>query len=258
MVRIGIQETTPLVPGSPASKTFTFEVSTDLVATSSTNVTNATGGSTSIMGTQDNTQVYVPPFAIAGAQSDSQALTLTIERYGDPGDDVEGTDANSVSAVYDFSFDDDGVTIDQNHTFTITMSFQLPQGMTQQEFEDSLVIQYFDAGDQQWKTDGISNVRVNWANSTITFEVSHLSKFAAFLGNGLIGDFCGPNFGPPDGYVDVWDLMQFADHWHIRTGEGNWDATFDLAGLNFGPPDGYIDVWDLMAFADQWHESENP
>ena len=74
----------------------------------------------------------------------------------------------------------------------------------------------------------------------------------------LIGDFCGVNFGPPDGYVDVWDLMQFADHWHTRTGEDNWDATFDLAGPNFGDPDGYIDVWDLMVFADNWHEGQKP
>ena len=74
----------------------------------------------------------------------------------------------------------------------------------------------------------------------------------------LVGDFCAPNFGPPDGYVDVWDLMQFADHWHTRTGEGNWDSRFDLAGPNFAEPDGYIDVWDLMTFADHWHEGEKP
>jgi len=74
----------------------------------------------------------------------------------------------------------------------------------------------------------------------------------------LTGDFCGANFGPADGYVDVWDLMQFSDHWHIRTGEGSWDATFDLAGPNFGDADGYIDVWDLMLFADHWHEGEKP
>ena len=74
----------------------------------------------------------------------------------------------------------------------------------------------------------------------------------------VIVDFCGPNFGPPDGYVDVWDLMQFADHWHTRTGEGNWDAKFDLAGPSFADPDGYIDVWDLMVFADRWHEGERP
>ncbi|MBW2010621.1 MAG: hypothetical protein JRI32_02955 [Deltaproteobacteria bacterium] len=128
-----------------------------------------------MMGVQDNTQVYVPPFAIAGA-SDTQALTLTIERYGDPGDNVPG----SVSAVYDFHFDQDGVTIDENHTFTVTMSFQLPQGMSQQDFEDTLEIAYFDAGKQAWLTDGIANVRINWANSTVMFEVSHLTRFVAF------------------------------------------------------------------------------
>ena len=74
----------------------------------------------------------------------------------------------------------------------------------------------------------------------------------------IIGDFCGANFTDPDGYVDVWDLMQFADHWHTRTGEGNWDAKYDLAGPNFGDADGYIDVWDLMSFADHWHEGAKP
>ena len=72
------------------------------------------------------------------------------------------------------------------------------------------------------------------------------------------GDFCGANFGPPDGYVDVWDLMQFADHWHTRPIDSNWDLKFDLAGPNFIAPDGYIDVWDLMVFADHWHEGVKP
>jgi len=75
---------------------------------------------------------------------------------------------------------------------------------------------------------------------------------------GLIADFCGVSFGPADGYVDVWDLMQFAGQWHTGTGDSNWDAKFDLAGPNFGGPDGYIDVWDLMTFADHWHEGERP
>ena len=77
-------------------------------------------------------------------------------------------------------------------------------------------------------------------------------------GSTLVGDFCGTDFGPPDGYVDVWDLMQFADHWHTRTGEGNWHGKFDLTGPDFGDADGYVDVWDLMVFADHWHEGEKP
>lgn len=180
IVRIKIEETDPLVIGNPTSKTFTFELGSGLVQTSSTNVTNATGGNACIMGTQDNTEIYVPPFAVAGAD-DTQALTMTIERYGDPGDPVTGTNDQTVSAVYDFHFDQGGVTVDTNHTFTVTMSFQLPQGMSQEDFEDSLDIRYFDAGDQQWKTDGISNVRINWSSMTIMFEVSHLTRFAAFV-----------------------------------------------------------------------------
>lgn len=74
----------------------------------------------------------------------------------------------------------------------------------------------------------------------------------------VIGDFCGVYFGPPDGYVDVWDLMQFADQWHTRTGDSNWDSKFDLTGPDFGDPAGYVDVWDLMVFADHWHEGQKP
>lgn len=180
IVKIKIEETDPLLIGNPGSRTFTFELGSNLVQTSSTNVMNAIGGGASIMGTQDLTKIYVPPFAIAGA-NDAQALTLTIKRYGNPGDKAEGTPDSTVSALYDFSFDEEGISVDVNHTFTVTMSFQLPDGMTQEEFESTFEIRYFDAGDQEWKTDGISNVRINWANSTIMFEVSHLTKFAAFV-----------------------------------------------------------------------------
>jgi len=78
------------------------------------------------------------------------------------------------------------------------------------------------------------------------------------------GDFCGVNFGPADGYVDVWDLMYFADCWHCRSGDPCWDdsstpcSICDLAGPNFVDPDGYIDVWDLMTFADNWHTGQQP
>ena len=93
-----------------------------------------------------------------------------------------------------------------------------------------------------------------------TFCYSHTIEYLneiVFTTN-ISCDFCGPSFAAADGYVDVWDLMQFADHWHIQTGEVNWDAKFDLSGSSFSDPDGYIDVWDLMTFADHWHEGEPP
>jgi len=97
----------------------------------------------------------------------------------------------------------------------------------------------------------ISNAIYNSAGKVESFD-------ATVTPDDVVGDFCGPNFDPPDGYVDVWDLMYFADHWHTRTGEGNWDLKCDLTGPNFGDPDGYVDVWDLMTFADHWHEGEPP
>ena len=233
LVRIKIEETTPLVPGSPASKTFSFEVGADLVMTSSTNVTNATGGTARIMGTQDNTEIYVPPFAIAGADSDSQAITLTIERYGDPGDDVHGTDANSVTAVYDFKFED-GVSVDENHTFTVTMSFQLPAGMTQQEFEDTLVVKYFDAGDQQWKTDGITNVRINWANSTIIFEVNHLSEFAGFTQS----EIYHPADKNSDEVIGISEIVSYINKWAV----GEVSISDVVKGINLWAAGHYY--WD--------------
>jgi len=74
----------------------------------------------------------------------------------------------------------------------------------------------------------------------------------------ITGDFCGVDFGSEDGYVDVWDLMQLADHWHTRPSDSNWDAKFDLAGPDFGDIDDYVDIWDLMVFADNWHKGQKP
>ncbi len=226
LVQIQIAETTPLVSGNPASQIFTFEVSSNLVTTSSTNVTNATGGTASIMGTQDNTEIYVPPFAIAGAGSDTQALSLTIERYGDPGQTFSGTTGSTASAVYDFEFDQQGVTIDTNHTFTVTMSFQLPSGMTQQEFEDTLELRYFDAGVQEWKTDGISNVRINWLNYTIIFEVSHLTKFAVFVGEESECNHPADTNG--DDAISMLEILAYIDEWAI----GNVSMLDVLGGID--------------------------
>ncbi len=124
-------------------------------------------------------------FALAGVDN-TTAVALTIERYGDPGDDVPGTEDQSVSAVYDFSFEDGNVTIDVNHTVTVTMSFLLPQGMSHAEFEDTLEVRYFNVNNQQWQTDGITNIRINWNNYTIMYDVSHFSEFAAFTGSGPV------------------------------------------------------------------------
>ncbi|MBI5789797.1 MAG: carboxypeptidase regulatory-like domain-containing protein [Candidatus Schekmanbacteria bacterium] len=177
LVRIKIQGSHNTVAGEA---TFSFEVGSELQQTASTNVTNAAGGETTMMGTQDDTAVYVPPFALAGA-GDTTAIALKIERYGDPGDAVAGTNAKSVSAVYDFSFDQAGVTVAENKTLTVTMSFELPAGMTQAEFQNTFQVRYFNVNSQTWVTDGISNVKINWNNYTITFDVNHLSKYAAFI-----------------------------------------------------------------------------
>jgi len=42
------------------------------------------------------------------------------------------------------------------------------------------------------------------------------------------------------------------------TAEPNWDAKFDSRGQGFSDKDGYVDVWDLMVFADNWHKGQKP
>ena len=93
------------------------------------------------------------------------------------------------------------------------------------------------------------------ANDGSTIEV-YLIKVSSAELTGLIGEFTGP-VGTPDGYVDIWDLMYFADRWHTTPSDANWDPICDLSGSG-GTSDAYIDIWDLMVFADHWHEGEPP
>jgi hypothetical protein len=140
--------------------------------------------------------------------------------------------------VYDFEFDQQGVSIDTNHTFTVTMSFQLPAGMTEQEFENSLELRYFDAGDQQWKTDGISNVRINWQNYTIMFEISHLTKFAAFT---TAVSFYHPADTNSDNVISMLEILAYIDQWAV----GDVTMLEVLEG---------IDLWAAGHY--YWDESE--
>ncbi len=69
----------------------------------------------------------------------------------------------------------------------------------------------------------------------------------------IIGDFCGVGSVEPDGYVDYWDLLYFAQRWHTDPDDTNWDPRCDLAQA-----DDYVDYWDLLVFAQQWHKGEPP
>ena len=48
--------------------------------------------------------------------------------------------------------------------------------------------------------------------------------------------------------VDLRDLAAFSDAWLSETGDGNWNPACDVAY----PPDGIIDLYDLVQFAEQW------
>ncbi len=67
------------------------------------------------------------------------------------------------------------------------------------------------------------------------------------------GDFCGAGSVEPDGYVDYWDLLYFAQRWHTDLSDTNWDPRCDL-----DKEDNYVDYWDLLVFAKNWHIGEPP
>jgi hypothetical protein len=188
-IRIAESAAKPIVPGSPVSKTFGFDVAPTLVAQTGTTFYNAQGAAADMMGAQDNSTVYVPPFALVGDASTS-AITLTASRYGDPG--AQLGDSKAVTGVYEFNFTQNGQAADVQlaHEATVTLAFKLPVGMTPAEFEATLKVGFKNQSlnPPQWvwndlansnPASGISDIRINWASNSITFKASHFSEFAA-------------------------------------------------------------------------------
>jgi len=189
-VEISEDAGSPVVPSSPASRTFSFDVAGELTELTGTTFRNAEGASVAMMGAQDKTNVYVPPFALVGGDS-GEALTLTAARYGEPGTHIE-PGHGSVSSTYDFSFTDDGELADVQltHAATVTLSFVLPAGMSRDEFEATLVIGFYNEAQDEWvwndmansnPASGISNISVNWLTDTVTFSAAHFTRFVAAL-----------------------------------------------------------------------------
>ena len=192
IVRVRIDENTgnPVIPGSPSSRVFRFDMAGGLLEFAGTTFYNAEGAAVAIMGSQVVAAVYVPPFALVGNDA-TQALTLTASRYGQPGGPM-GTDRQAISSIYDFSFGDDGELADVqvDHQATITLRFTMPDGMTPDGFMATLAIGFFNeaAGEWVWNdmansnpASNISDISINWLTNTITFKASHFTKFVAAL-----------------------------------------------------------------------------
>lgn len=70
----------------------------------------------------------------------------------------------------------------------------------------------------------------------------------------------------PDDYVDVLDLMAFADRLFVDSGDAAWDEVFDFAGADGVPGldedafwvDGRVDFYDLAVLAENWHKGTGP
>ena len=261
--------------GILGSRTFGFDVGDQLVEQGGTTFYNAEGAAVAMMGAQDVSSVYIPPFALVGDDA-RQAITLTATRYGDPGQDL-AAGYESVSGVYDFSFTDDGqlADVELQHEATVTLSFSAPAGMSRAEFEASLVIGFYNEATDQWVWNdlansnpgsGVRNIRVNWVNKTITFKADHFTEFAAALDSGgSIGNFVwhdvntnGIQDAGEPGVDGVTANLYESDGTPAGTGMTAGGGLYRIRGLD--PGDYYLTFTDLptgYVFTGQDHGSDN-
>jgi len=74
-----------------------------------------------------------------------------------------------------------------------------------------------------------------------------------------------PDAGPDD-YLEITDLIPFADQFGTEDGDASWDPVFDFAGADGVaaadeapyPVDGAVNFYDLTVFAGNWHGGSGP
>ena len=74
---------------------------------------------------------------------------------------------------------------------------------------------------------------------------------------GVPGD-CSGKQGMPDGYVDIYDLIFFANHWHMKSDDPGWSDLANLDTEHLYQGSQYIDIYDLIQFANNWHQGTPP
>jgi hypothetical protein len=89
-----------------------------------------------------------------------------------------GTDVK----IYDIALPD-GVEIAAGQTMLITLDFEIPLGMSQQEFLDNFNVMYYDKNMARWDLSVISNVTVNFDTMDITFTTTRPGMFVASYNN---------------------------------------------------------------------------
>jgi hypothetical protein len=193
-VWINEDPTNPVIPGFVGFGVAKFEINTNHYRATSFCVYNVAGGVGCLQGIQCNTDSVIVmldsyDLDLSGAKNNNGDSSQFTNFDCVPVKIVE-VDKDSIPAIIpetsvvlpvDISLPD-GVVIAANHSITIIFNFDLPAGWSQQEFEDNLQVIYYDEDTGSWKSDGISNVTVDWDTPTsgnISFETKHLTQFAA-------------------------------------------------------------------------------
>jgi hypothetical protein len=99
-------------------------------------------------------------------------------------------------------------------------------------------------------------MKKNYLLSTMILSVFLILCFTTSLAL-IPGDFGSAGGGPPDGCVDLEDLMILTEAYGSTSSDSNWNSACDIAGPDGTlTPDGVIDFEDLMVFAMHYGECD--
>jgi hypothetical protein len=189
-IRIDEDPTNPVVPGYPGYETASFFIDPDCIKASSFCLDNGVGGSGYLQDPCDTDGDAIMIEFDPGVLVDSDGNPLPSGTCSAVVRIVE-IDPNSIPIppekgvvlMFNVSFVPEGVLIKKDMVVKVTLRFELPSDLTQQEFADHLQVLYYDSGSNHgpagWKSDGISKPVIDWNAMTISFHTNHFSTLAA-------------------------------------------------------------------------------
>ena len=130
--------------------------------------------------------------------------------------------------AYDISFSGQNVCSIVNGA---SISITLPLNTTATLNTNHIVVKYWDSASSMWSSSGITNVQINTAGPSVTFNTSHTSLFAAL--QSPVGDLNN------DGVVNCVDIAIVKASFGKKLGQAGYDPRADVNN------DGVVDVRDL-------------
>jgi len=228
-IRIDEDPTNPVIPGYPGFEIANFLVGPDYIQATSFCIDNGGGGSGFLQdpcNMMKGVIIEFDPGVLVDGNGDplpSDACSAIVRIVEVDPSSIPPPPDKGLVLMFDVSFVPEGVLIKQDMTVKVTLRFELPPGLTQQEFEDHLQVLYYDIGDNPgpaagWKADGISNPVINWDTMTISFLTNHFTTLAAFSKQSLPSDPSSDNYSEDD--LQGRGCSLTAANYHMSLGSG--------------------------------------